>query len=223
MIKVLIIEDDPMVAEIHKNYIQSFKELTLVNICKNGQDALEILSKKSIDLIILDNYLPKITGLELLKEIRKRNIKSEVIMVTADNEINSLSESLNFGVLDYLIKPFDLERFTAGINKFLSKFRMLSTSNIVTQSDIDKIIKTGMSSTSINSKKGLQEQTLIRIRNFMRENNNTLHSSEEIADNLRLSRVTIRRYMNFMIENRELTSEIDYETGGRPSIKYKVI
>ena len=223
MIKVLIIEDDPMVAEIHKNYIQSFKELTLVNICKNGQDALEILSKKSIDLIILDNYLPKITGLELLKEIRKRNIKSEVIMVTADNEINSLSESLNFGVLDYLIKPFDLERFTAGINKFLSKFRMLSTSNIVTQSDIDKIINTGMSSTSINSKKGLQEQTLIRIRNFMRENNNTLHSSEEIADNLRLSRVTIRRYMNFMIENRELTSEIDYETGGRPSIKYKVI
>lgn len=223
MIKVLIIEDDPMVAEIHKNYIQSFKELTLVNICKNGQDALEILSKKSIDLIILDNYLPKITGLELLKEIRKRNIKSEVIMVTADNEINSLSESLNFGVLDYLIKPFDLERFTAGINKFLSKFRMLSTSNIVTQSDIDKIINTGMSSTNINSKKGLQEQTLIRIRNFMRENNNTLHSSEEIADNLRLSRVTIRRYMNFMIENRELTSEIDYETGGRPSIKYKVI
>ncbi|MDZ7543237.1 response regulator, partial [Clostridium perfringens] len=86
MIKVLIVEDDPMVADINKRYIQDFQELTVARICNNGKDALEILNRNNIDLVILDVYMPKLTGIELLKEIRRREINTEVIMVTAEHE-----------------------------------------------------------------------------------------------------------------------------------------
>lgn len=68
--------------------------------------------------------------------------------------------------------------------------------------------------------KGLQEQTLERIRTYLEEHKGTLMSSNEIASEVNLSRITVRRYMNYLVENREIISQIDYSTGGRPSIKY---
>jgi response regulator of citrate/malate metabolism len=221
MIKVLIVEDDPMVADINKRYIQDFQELTAVRICNNGKDALEILNRNNIDLVILDVYMPKLTGIELLKEIRRREINTEVIMVTAEHESKNIDEVLRLGIIDYLIKPFEYNRFIEAINKFLEKYKMFNTNNKLNQGEIDKIIGNSINLNSCNIKKGLQEKTLKNVRSFMENNKNKLYTSEEIADSLGLSRVTIRRYMNYMMEIKEITSEIDYETGGRPSIKYK--
>lgn len=221
MIKVLIVEDDPMVADINKKYIQDFQELTVVGICNNGKDALDILNRNNIDLVILDVYMPRLTGIELLKEIRTREINTEVIMVTAENESKNIDEVLKLGVIDYLVKPFEYNRFVEAINKFLAKYKMVNTNNTLNQGEIDKIFGNSINLNSSNIKKGLQEKTLKNVRIFMENNKNKLYTSEEIADSLGLSRVTIRRYMNYMMEIKEIISEIDYETGGRPSIKYK--
>lgn len=221
MIKVLIVEDDPMVADINKRYIQDFQELTVVGICNNGKDALDILNRNNIDLVILDVYMPKLTGIELLKEIRKREINTEVIMVTAEHESKNINEVLKLGAIDYLVKPFEYNRFVEAVNKFLAKYKIVNTNNTLNQGEIDKIVGNNINLNSSNIKKGLQEKTLKNVRVFMENNKNKLYTSEEIADSLGLSRVTIRRYMNYMMEIKELISEIDYETGGRPSIKYK--
>ena len=68
-----------------------------------------------------------------------------------------------------------------------------------------------------------QEQTLETVRQYMRENPDKEFTSEEIAEQVHLSRVTIRRYVNYMLETHEIASDIDYRTGGRPSIKYRYI
>ncbi|MBB6713187.1 response regulator [Clostridium gasigenes] len=221
MIRVLIVEDDPMVAEIDKKYVEDVPQLTVVGICNNGKDALEVLKKNKVDLIILDVYMPKLNGIELLKELRKININSDVIMVTAADETKSLNEILNLGVIDYLIKPFEYQRFLGALNKFLEKYTLINTNYKFKQSDIDILIANKGKDNSGNIKKGLNEKTLDMIRECIKANNNKLYTSEEIAEKVGLSRVTIRRYMNYMMEIKEINSEIDYQTGGRPSIKYK--
>ncbi|MGL5315113.1 MAG: response regulator [Peptostreptococcaceae bacterium] len=223
MINVLIVEDDPMVAAIDKKYTEDLPQFNIIGICNNGKEAFEILNNQQIDLIILDVYMPKVDGVELLKQMRKNDIKTDVIMVTAAHETNLLKEVLSLGVIDYLVKPFEHDRFTQALNKYVKKYNLINNNSTFNQSHIDEILKGSYKQENKVLKKGLNEKTLDMIRIFMKKNNNKSFTSEEIADGVGLSRVTIRRYMNYMMEIDELNSEIDYETGGRPSIKYKIL
>ena len=223
MINVLIVEDDPMVAAIDKKYTEDLPQFNIIGICNNGKEAFEILNNQQIDLIILDVYMPKVDGVELLKQMRKNDIKTDVIMVTAAHETNLLKEVLSLGVIDYLVKPFEHDRFTQALNKYVKKYNLINNNSTFNQSNIDEILKGSHKQENKVLKKGLNEKTLDMIRIFMKKNNNKSFTSEEIADGVGLSRVTIRRYMNYMMEIDELNSEIDYETGGRPSIKYKIL
>ena len=68
--------------------------------------------------------------------------------------------------------------------------------------------------------KGVNFSTLSRIRRFFDENPEHFFTSEQIAEHVGLSRITVRRYVNYMVDQGEITSSIDYQTGGRPSIRY---
>ena len=93
-----------------------------------------------------------------------------------------------------------------------------------TQKDIDQLIhlqKPSKQSKEMDLQKGLQRQTLDKIRNSLSNHENEYLTSEQIASETELSKVTVRRYMNYLIEQNEITSVVDYSTGGRPSILYK--
>ena len=106
MYKVLIVEDDPMVAMINQHYVEQNKEFSVSSVCKNGMEALDFLQKEAVDLIVLDVFMPQMDGIETLKHIRQKKFQAEVVMVTAANDPATLEETMNLGVLDYLIKPF---------------------------------------------------------------------------------------------------------------------
>ena len=222
MIKVIIVEDDPMVAEIDKRYTQDILELEVVGVYNNGKDALEALKSSKIDLVILDVYMPKLSGIEVLRQMRALGIKTDVIMVTAAYETNTLEEALSLGITDYLIKPFEYDRFIQALNKFKKKYDFIKVNSKFNQNNVDSLIHGNFIKNDKGLKKGLNENTLQKVRNFIKENSEKSYTSEEIADKVGLSRVTIRRYMNYMKDEGEIISEIDYETGGRPSIKYKI-
>ena len=76
MYKVLIVEDDPMVAMINEQYILKNKSFSVCEKCKDGLSALEFLSNESVDLIIMDVYMPKLDGFETLRQIRKKQMNS---------------------------------------------------------------------------------------------------------------------------------------------------
>ena len=128
--RVLIVEDDPMVAMINEQYVKQNKNFTVSTICRNGEEALNFLEGNKIDLIVLDVYMPVMDGVETLKRIRDKKISSEVIMVTAANDTNTLEQTMHLGVLDYLIKPFTLERFLVALEKFLSQKETLKQDSI---------------------------------------------------------------------------------------------
>ena len=225
MIKVIIVEDDPMVRDINKKYVAKMEGMQVYALLKNGKEALEYLEKDKADIVIADLYMPEMNGLELLKEMRIRNIDAELIMVTAANDMASIQEAMRFGILDYLVKPFTFERFKAALEKYKKKYNILGKSNDLSQKDIDDIINIGQ--TNINKdinnndlKKGINLKTLEEIRIHLEMAKPKSLTSEELSKMSGFSMVTIRRYMNYLIEKDIADSFIDYKTGGRPSVHY---
>lgn len=219
MIRAIIVEDDPMVAEINKRYLSEFQDIEVIEIFKNGRDALGYLSKNPVDLIILDITMPVLDGLELAKIIRENRINSDIIVVTAANDIEHLDEMLRYGVIDYLIKPFDRNRFNKAINKFLKKANLFSRQNELRQEEIDSIFNT-KNQYDNELEKGIQAPTLEKIKNYIVSSGKTRFNCDFLAQELNLSKVTIRRYLNYLVEEDYLINTVDYETGGRPSIIY---
>ena len=138
--KVLIVDDDPMVAMINEQYVCKNKQFKVVGSCRNGQDALNFLEKNPADLVIMDVYMPDMDGLETLKNIRQKKIQTEVIMVTAANDVATLEDTMHLGVIDFLIKPFAYERFQIALEKFISNRNAFRDSPVLNQSSVDSII-----------------------------------------------------------------------------------
>lgn len=222
MYSVLIVEDDPMVAMINEHYVLKNKDYVVAGTCKNGQDAISFLEKNSVDLVILDVYMPYMNGIETLKKIREMKIKCEVIMVTAANDTPTLEETMHLGVIDYLIKPFAFERFQVALEKFSSKVNALKQTSVLNQNYVDSIFSNNEKVGAKGYPKGIQEKTLQRIQKFFEiEENCGWITAEIIAENLGVSVVTVRTYMNYLIKQGKIQETVNYETGGRPSTLYR--
>lgn len=222
MYEVVIIEDDPMVAMINKQYVTENKHFHVAAVCRDGSSALEYLASHTVQLVILDVYMPKMNGIEVLRKIREKNLPLSVIMVTAANDSAAIEEAVRLGVVDYLIKPFSGARFQQALEKFLSRQDAFHDLESFNQQHIDAILSSGSSKNIEQLPKGIQDQTLETVRNFLERNPDTEFTGEEIADKVGLSRVTVRRYMNFLLEKGEISGNMNYETGGRPCMLYKV-
>lgn len=220
MYKVLVVEDDPMVRMINEQYVRMNKDFCIASSVKNGQEALDYIKENKVDLVILDVFMPFMNGVEFLKKLREQKLKIEVIMVTAANDTATLEETMHLGVIDYLVKPFALERFQVALEKFTAKMNAINGSDVLDQNLIDSIISNSPQKKSKEYPKGIQEKTLERIKTCF-ENKNDWHSVEIIAEKLGISIVTVRHYVNYLVKEGFLQESINYETGGRPSMLYK--
>ena len=225
--KVLIVEDDPMVAMINEQYVCKNPQFVVAASCRNGQEALDFLDGNKVDLIVLDVFMPYMDGIETLKKIREKKIAAEVIMVTAANDSATIEETMHLGVIDYLIKPFAFERFQVALEKFVAHRKILKQNSILDQSCIDNMISNATETAVTKTidpdqqelPKGIQKKTLILIEEYL-EQNAGWHTVGMIAEKLGVSIVTARHYMNYLEEQGLIVAEINYGTGGRPSVLY---
>ena len=226
MYQVIIIEDDPMVASINKQYVELTPSFRVVNVFKSGIEALDYLNDEDVDLIILDYYTPLMNGAEFIDRLHATGKAPSIIMVTSASDTDIVVQLLSRGVIDYLVKPFEYPRFQAALDKYRQMREYVNQAKAnMKQGEIDKLLarQENNGSQAAGLTKGLNETTLGLIRSFLKENSGMQYSSEQIAEQIHLSRITIRRYMNYMVETGELISTIDYQTGGRPSIRYRYI
>lgn len=223
MIKTVIVEDDRMVASINSQFAVKAPGIQVIATFYNGKNALAFLEKTKVDLLLLDLYMPDFSGLELLAELRRQNNGVDVIMITAANDAPHIKDALQLGIVDYLIKPFRYERFAQAMDKYLLKRAVMENGMEFTQEDIDQLIsisRPSAESREMELQKGVQRQTLERIRICLRSHPGEYLTSELVAAETGLSKVTVRRYMNYLIENNEVKSRVDYSTGGRPRVEY---
>ena len=112
--RILIVEDEKALAELVANKLK--KEKYIVDISLNGEDGLYNSLMDVYDLIILDIMLPSVNGIEILKEIKKNNIKAKVIMLTAKSELEDKLLGFKEGANDYIPKPFHIDEVVARVN-----------------------------------------------------------------------------------------------------------
>ena len=108
----IIVEDEPIAAEILSDYIQQVPFLHKVAVCSDAIYAMEILQKEKIDLMFLDIHMPKIKGMEFIKMLKN---PPQIIITSAYHEY--ALEGFELGVLDYLLKPIEFNRFLLAVNK----------------------------------------------------------------------------------------------------------
>lgn len=218
--KVLIVEDDFRVANIWKEFTHTLPEFVVENTANNGQGALDFLSDNSIDLIIMDVYMPDIDGVQLLHEIRKKLLPIDVIAITAAKESDIVERIMRMGVLDYIIKPCALERYQVSLNRF-KRIREILAKDKLEQFELDELIHWGAGEFGDSRKlpKGMQELTMKKVLHCF-DDNPYARSAEEIAKATGLSLATVQRYLRYLAENDFIKKELIYGSQGRPEHKY---
>lgn len=171
MYKVIIIEDDPMVASINKQYVELTSSFHVEATFKNGILALQYLQNCTVDLVILDYYTPQMNGDEFIDQLHAAGMTPAIIMVTSANDAETVRRLISRGVTDYLVKPFEYDRFKAALERFAKRQEELKTSASASdlgQAEIDRLFSVpDVSSQSAPLTKGLNERTLGLIRLFL--------------------------------------------------------
>ena len=222
--KILIVDDDPMVAHINLKFANKagYED---VETAADIESAKERLGKGDIDLVLLDVYLPTGKGTDILKWIRQENLNTDVILITADRSSETVEESMNFGAVDYLIKPFDFARFQLAMDKFERKKTGFVGKKSVEQDDIDSIFfESAAKSDKVKYmlEKGISEKTYTAILEAIKAMDAPT-TAEELGDKLGISRVSVRRYLEFMDNRGIIEMKPIYGKKGRPQHLFKYV
>ena len=219
MINVLVVEDDPMVAQLHEHYLSQIKGFQLCDVANNGDMALKLLSKKSYDLLILDIFMPTMDGLQLLARIREHGFDVDVIIVSAANDKDKIKQALRLGAVDYIIKPFVFERCNLALNNYLKRYNIVSEQSILEQSDLDQTIIRREEQVAVSLPKGLDKNTLATVWQCICQLEG-MFTTEEVASKVGISRVSIRKYLEFLKSLHLLKLDLHRGSVGRPVYKY---
>jgi Response regulator of citrate/malate metabolism len=222
MIKILVVEDDPMVGKLHEVYINQLEGFKLANTVRTSDEAIKYLEEKQVDLVILDVYMPGKDGLDLLKEIRAKRIDVDVIMISAANDRDRILTALRLGAFDYIIKPFEFERFSTSLNNYRQRFNLINKDSIIKQDDLDSSLLNRNKNATGKIPKGLEKTTLYNVWQEIIKIEGTF-TTEEISALVGISRVSIRKYLEFLKSVNVLHLELNRGCVGRPVYKYKCI
>lgn len=222
-LRVLIVDDDPMVAGINRKYTEKVGPFQVVGLATSGEEAVAAMREKRPDLVLLDVYLPRGNGLEVLRTVRAANIGVDVILITAAQDVASVEQALRYGAVDYIIKPFDFERLARTLTAYYDRRRQLAEHQKLGQSEIDRLVQGSSphpSGALASLPKGIDPYTLEQVRVYLNQNRGT-YSAQEVAAGLGLSRITVRRYLEYLAAAGEAEVELEYATVGRPLKRYR--
>lgn len=222
MIDVMIIEDDPMVRDINSRFL---KKVEGFNLCKSVgtlTEAKEFINEHKPNLILLDVFLPKENGIDFLKWLRNKEFNIDVIIITADKTIERVQEAFRYGAVDYLIKPFDFQRFKEALIQFKERYNEFKKGDEIDQSKLDKLI----SNNSICEQekelaKGFNRYTYKLIWTEIQDNHKEYFTAEELSEKIKVARVTVRRYLEYMEKEGHIEKIVEYGKVGRPQHKFR--
>ncbi|WP_300180255.1 response regulator [uncultured Aliivibrio sp.] len=217
-ISIVIVEDDIGIAEIHRRNLDKIDTVEVIGIAASKEEAVILLDVLNPDLVLLDIYLPDGNGLDILRELRQKESSPDIILITADRDVNTLQEAMRGGVIDYLLKPVIFSRLEESINKYLSQKQQFTNRVDIDQSMVDAMLNSTSSATISRLPKGIDGVTLEKVRQlFVNQNQLTADQAGELIG---ASRTTARRYLEYLISSGELSADLSYGSVGRPERTY---
>lgn len=226
MINVLVVDDDAMVAELNRCYIGQVPGFTCCGTASTLQQAKDqLLSPDSIvDLVLLDIYMQQENGLDLLPELRDSERNVDVIIISSAADAATIKSSLNHGIVDYLIKPFQFSRFEEALTGWRQKKSLMESQQHYQQADVDMLIHGGAGNPAESKRlpKGLTLQTLRTLCQWIDTHSSTEFSTDELAAQVNISRVSCRKYLIWLAQVNILFTSIHYGVTGRPVYRYRL-
>ena len=219
-LSVAIADDNQKILDLLEKVIGTDQELDLVGKAKNGEEMCRIIKEKNPDVVLLDLIMPKMDGLSFLEHLKNLAPSVSVIMITASQNKESLRTALAHGVADYIIKPFTFERFKAALLTFAERWRLLHEAEDFDQSDLDNIFHRGAPPQQFS--KGIDADPLEKILASVNAASAPV-STQEVADDVRLSRISVRKYLSYLEENNRIQGELSYGGKGRPVKLYRAL
>jgi len=221
--RVMIIEDDLAIAQLHHNYLQQLNGFEVIAIATTSAEAQLQLTLLEPDLVLLDVYLPDGSGLNILNQIRGSNRHCDVILITAARDVETLQTAMRGGVVDYLLKPVMFVRLEAALNKYRAQREQLGhVSADLNQGLVDKMLQSGSGQEKAGHlPKGIDGVTLDKIRALFQQEET--YTADEAGEKMGASRTTARRYLEYLIAAGELQADLSYGTVGRPERCYKKV
>ena len=220
MIRVLLVEDDPMVAELNRMYLNRVGGFEVVASVRSAPEALALLQDRPVDLLLLDIFMPGQSGIDLMGEIRRQGLDADVIFVTAARDTATIDRALKLGAMDYLIKPFEFERLKQALEHYRETRHMIRRGETLDQTALDQRLgRRPMEGRKAEGlPKGLDRNTLDKVLKAIAAwpEQSPWFTSEEIGQQVGISRVSVRKYFEFLGTLKVLRMEPGYGTGGRP-------
>jgi response regulator of citrate/malate metabolism len=219
-VRTLIVDDDARVADIHRGYVERVEGFSVAGVANRGTEALRRVLEDQPDLILLDIYLPDLTGLEVCRRLRAAGNLVDVIAVTAARDVDTVRDAIGLGIAQYLVKPFAFATFREKLERYAAFKALADKGGEAEQGEIDAMLGELRSSTAIPLPKGLSRETLELVARTLKEAETALGAAE-VAEHAGLSRVTARRYLEHLVSSDQAELELRYGGSGRPEHRYR--
>lgn len=225
MFNVLIVDDDSMVAELNRLFISRVADFRCCGIASTLAEAEQMLNHvPAIDLILLDVYMQRENGLDLLPILRTSARSIDAIMITSAADAATVQTAMRYGVVDYLIKPFQFPRFEEALLSWREKKKLMGSHAYYEQADVDRLLHGGTPELADTKRlpKGLTPQTLRTLCQWIDAHPETEFSTDDLAQAVNISRVSCRKYLIWLAQINILFTSIHYGATGRPVYRYRL-
>lgn len=217
MINVLVVEDDPVAAEAHRDYVERVAGFTVAGVVHSATEARRAL-RPDVDLLLLDQYLPDGNGLDLCRSLRAAGHLVDVMMVTSARDLVVVRAAVSIGVVQYLLKPFTFATLRDKLERYARFRRGVDGAVVADQTEVDHLFAT-LRGTDSALPKGMSGPTLDAVVAVLRRSADGV-SAGAAGDVLGISRVTARRYLEYLADNGLALRQPRYGQVGRPELRY---
>ncbi|GAA3688379.1 response regulator [Nonomuraea antimicrobica] len=220
MISVLVVEDEEITAEANRIYVERVSGFEVAGVVRSGGEALRFLRRRPVDLVLLDLYLPDMHGLEVCRAVRASGLMCDVIAVTSARDLAMVRSAVSLGISQYLLKPFTYATLAEKLLRY-ARFKEEAGVGIsaVGQGDVDRILGTLRGPSELP--KGMARDTLDTVAARLRAHPGGM-GAQAVADGVGVSRVTARRYLEYLVELGVAVRIPQYGGVGRPELLYRI-
>jgi response regulator of citrate/malate metabolism len=226
VISVLIVEDEPLIAEAHRTYLGRLPGFSVAAVAHTARDAMRAASEAAttdapVDLVLLDIGLPDASGITLASGLSGLRPAPDIIAITSERDLEMVRAAVGHGALAYLLKPFTFAAFRDRLERYRRYREALPAgTDAASQAEVDRALaELRVAADRSVAPKGAAPGTNDEIARAVRDSVDGI-TADEVAKQVGVSRVTAWRYLERLADEGTLTRQTDYGKAGRPKTRY---